>query len=889
MQTIDFWASTHQGRTRTHNEDRYLWLTPEDTEGNGHLWVVCDGMGGEAGGARAAQVVIERFREVYPPTLKNTASPHEALKETLQAANRRLLYLASEDSALAGMGSTVAAVALYRDRLWVASVGDSRVYGWTPSGLLQWTVDHSKYEKMREHGVISPEDERSDHPARHVLMNVVGRDKMFVDTLNDRHFVTTDCALLICSDGLSGSVLPKELRVAFASLDARDATRFLMSAALPRSQDNITLQVVRFTPPITPRPIEEVAASFGVTLIEPRTEGALSESGQSITYEVAPDVAAPPTKASPPAEAVEAKPTERPKRLSASVPITTKQGETVLLSPDALSNVFGSTSSDGADAVEEVSKRVTAAGGTVMLSPDALSKALEEHGVSGPKDTRTDKGTIMLSPDALSKALGEGSVATDKGTIMLSPDALSKALEEGSVTTEKGTIMLSPDALSKALEEHGVAVDQPSAPPRKGGQTPGAKISGAKGAEAPSPRTYSSAPIGVLGKGSSSDLEGAERDADASKLSGEAARAEARRRLAEQSLASDDALRDEDAIVERTAFKYRWIYTLIALFVLLIIIAGVLLWKPDTPEAPAPLEPESSKSDDAQDAQDALKNLPPRQLPEYAFAEQRGAPDVVHAMDRMPAYAVLDGTLLIDAHEATAGQFARVRDAISERGGDYSMLQTVACLGKDDAYTQDAERQPACVTPLGAAAYCDAVGRRLPQADEWNAIVEAEPERIGRGYGKLFSSALDGPPPSLPERVDSILGVYDGLPEFLHANEAQVRHGDLVLLAPTGTRVTRGEPSGMERFESKDTPSDQMLGVRCISDHVEQEAEERPAKVRPPAAQRRPAPAASAPAPSDSEDVSVGRVAPRVDAPDEAPIDPDIPDRSRIIEYMKKK
>src|SRR5699024_4270719 len=151
---------------------------------------------------------------------------------------RRLLYLSKEQPELAGMGSTVAAVAMYRDRLWVATVGDSRVYGWTPNGLMQWTVDHTKYEKLKEHGVLRTEEERPDHPARNVLMNVIGREAMTVDTLDGRHFATEECALLICSDGLSNNVNPKELRVAFASLDARDAARFLLSAALQRSSDN---------------------------------------------------------------------------------------------------------------------------------------------------------------------------------------------------------------------------------------------------------------------------------------------------------------------------------------------------------------------------------------------------------------------------------------------------------------------------------------------------------------------------------------------------------------------------------------------------------------------------------------------------------------------------
>lgn len=812
MQTIDFWASTHQGLTRTHNEDRYLWLTPEDTGGNGHLWVVCDGMGGEAGGARASQIVLERFREVYAPSLERTSSPHEALKETLNAANRRLLYLASEDSLLAGMGSTVAAVALYRDRLWVASVGDSRVYGWTPNGLLQWTVDHSKYEKMRELGVLSPDDERPDHPARHVLMNVVGRDEMFVDTLNDRHFVTEDCALLICSDGLSGSVRPEELRVAFASLDARDATRFLMSAALPRSQDNITLQVVRFTPPITPRAIEDVATSFGIKLIEPGADPHLDESGQSIQ-----DSGRASGASNTPA------PVERRTSPSASMPITTKHGDTVLLSPDALSNVFGDASSAPSDTADEVSKRVTAAGGTMMLSPDELSKAMEEQGI----------------------------------------------------TNRKRTMMLSPDALSKAMEEQGIMAPKST--------TPVAGEPSASKGETPEVDKVSSAPIGVLDDPSEHRATKGEGGGPSSTQMGEDARAEARRRLAARS-ASDDVLPE----AEEPVVKRRTVFILIAVCLLLLLIAGILLWKLEASDSSSTQDSEGLQDIEQTSAQkDSADSFAPRTLPTYALAKQRSTPDVVHEIDDMPAYAVLGESLVIDAHEATVGQFARVRDALRNAGGDDAPLQTIQCLGQDDEYTQDVGRQPACVTPLAAAAYCDAVGRRLPRADEWNAIVETEQARIARGHGKLFTRAADGPPPSVPEHVDAILGVYDGLPEFLYANKAQVRHGDLVLLAPSDERVTRGEPRGMERYESKSTPADQMLGVRCISEKTDDVMDSPREPVKESSSRRESVPAQDVPAPP--QEPAVGRVAPRVDAPDEAPIDPDIPDRSRILEYMKEK
>lgn len=268
MQNPDFWARTHQGLSRDKNEDAFLWLGDAGTNDQGFLWCVCDGMGGEAAGELASSVVVQRVSEIYPHALKRSKSPHIALEEAFQAANRRLLYMQEVNPDLSKMGSTVAAAAYYEEQLWLASVGDSRIYTWSRGRLTQRSVDHTKYEKMMELGVLKPADARPDHPAHHVLLNVLGRSEMFVDTLEGRRLPPTDTCVLLCSDGLSSFVDEPTIHAALTHLDSRDATRLLLSAALPNSNDNITLTVVRFSEPVTPLPIEEVAATLSVSLIK---------------------------------------------------------------------------------------------------------------------------------------------------------------------------------------------------------------------------------------------------------------------------------------------------------------------------------------------------------------------------------------------------------------------------------------------------------------------------------------------------------------------------------------------------------------------------------------------------------------------------------------------
>lgn len=841
MQKIDFWAITHQGLKRTNNEDAYLWLTPSDTNDQGYLWVVCDGMGGEAAGERAAEIVLERIREVYSPALASTGSPHAALKETLNAANRRLLYVCEEQPELAGMGSTVAAVALYEDRLWVASVGDSRVYGWTPQGLMQWTVDHSKYETLREHGVLRPEDERDDHPARSVLMNVVGREKMYVDTLDDRHFSPEDSALLLCSDGLSGHIRPKELRVAFASLDAQDAARFLMSAVLQRSTDNITLQVVRFRPPVSPRPIEEVASSLGVTLLDGARDRHWKASGQrhdaAAQEGAAQDAAKSPSEASTDlAPGVPHKPVTQGVVLPPSSSASGASGRTVLLSPDALSNVFGDAPKGADDVADEITqRRLQAKGGTVLLSPDELSKA----------------EAMLAAQTTPEKSQDEAPEKSQK-----------EPAERDAESSAKPSPIASPVPITSAPIE---TLD----PPRY------TTLSTSTTSEPPPPEA------------ASPPREEAPRRHLTVPPSGEAHDAYA-------------AIVDEDDVPPPPR-RRAWLWAVVALLVLLI--AAGLWWvvQHDAQDAESNDASEAAASD--HDAAAAGDEANARSLPEFQHAREVSAPEMMHEIDNMPSYRVADGAWWLDAHEVTEAQFARVRETFSDDENVQVLLQTLPCFGSEDLDDSAHENHPACVSPIAAEAYCVAVGRRLPTEAAWEEIVASDDARIARGYDQLFERVQDGPPPAYPAEPSSILGVYDGLPEVLSVNDTQRRYGDLVLLAPHDEGLTRTDAGAANAFEDTSKSPTQMLGVRCmmhasdlegaddaeVSDATENSSS-RTRSTRQ--AKDASAGASSSTSKSSVQDAGNGREAggidPRVEAPDEAPMDPDIPDRSRILEYMKE-
>lgn len=291
--TLQYWAATDVGGHRSNNEDAFLCLAPA-TGADCHLWVVCDGMGGESAGELASASVGQAIADVYPAALQAQGNALDALREALTAANRRILYMQRENPALQRMGTTAAAVAYHDGRLWVASVGDSRVYLWDGHTLRRLTRDQTKYEKMREMGVIGPDDDQPNHPAHNVLVSVLGREAMTIDTCDASGISPDEAVLLVCSDGVSNVVDEATMAAALDQLSARDACEALLSIAFPVSRDNITAQVIRFpAPPVDGPSLETFLARNGVlrlvslpdalqsmSFTDPRTRWATHQSGQ---------------------------------------------------------------------------------------------------------------------------------------------------------------------------------------------------------------------------------------------------------------------------------------------------------------------------------------------------------------------------------------------------------------------------------------------------------------------------------------------------------------------------------------------------------------------------------------------------------------------------------
>ncbi|MFW5829517.1 MAG: PP2C family protein-serine/threonine phosphatase, partial [Planctomycetota bacterium] len=152
-------ALTHTGLVRDHNEDA-MHYSPED-----RLMLVCDGMGGHAGGHIASelamQVVNTRIRTLKAEDWLNEERVIETMKQAIFDANDQILNMARENRGLQDMGTTICAAAFMHDRVVFGHVGDSRIYRICDGAIEQLSEDHSLVAERIRAGTLDPDSEEA--------------------------------------------------------------------------------------------------------------------------------------------------------------------------------------------------------------------------------------------------------------------------------------------------------------------------------------------------------------------------------------------------------------------------------------------------------------------------------------------------------------------------------------------------------------------------------------------------------------------------------------------------------------------------------------------------------------------------------------------------------
>ncbi|MCI6254600.1 Stp1/IreP family PP2C-type Ser/Thr phosphatase [Eubacterium coprostanoligenes] len=236
-------AKTDKGLVRENNQDAYA---VGELPGEVAWAVVCDGMGGAAGGniasALAVKVISDKITSSYNEKMRDS-SIKNLLDSAITAANIEVYDMAYSRPDLKGMGTTVVAVVVRDNVAHIAHAGDSRAYLVNKDGVEQITVDHSLVQNLVDRGEITKE-EAEHHPNKNVITRALGVDKR-IDVDFSEIDMQENETLVLCTDGLSNCVNNSEM-----AEDIKDgqyyafADRLVKRANKNGGNDNITVVAI---------------------------------------------------------------------------------------------------------------------------------------------------------------------------------------------------------------------------------------------------------------------------------------------------------------------------------------------------------------------------------------------------------------------------------------------------------------------------------------------------------------------------------------------------------------------------------------------------------------------------------------------------------------------
>ncbi|MFN7999222.1 MAG: protein phosphatase 2C domain-containing protein [Bryobacteraceae bacterium] len=234
-------GDSHQGMVRHNNEDRF-YADPDRG-----IFMVVDGIGGQAAGEKAADIAITRVRGRLE---RQTGTTEDRIREAITVANNEIVQAAASNPEWKGMACVLTVAVLDNGTATIGHVGDSRLYKIRRGEIKKVTHDHSPVGEREDRNEIS-EGEAMRHPRRNEVYRDVGSEE---HTPEDPDFIEIaripfepDSALLLCSDGLSDQVTSGEILRAVQRTAGDPATavqELIESANAAGGKDNVTVLIV---------------------------------------------------------------------------------------------------------------------------------------------------------------------------------------------------------------------------------------------------------------------------------------------------------------------------------------------------------------------------------------------------------------------------------------------------------------------------------------------------------------------------------------------------------------------------------------------------------------------------------------------------------------------
>jgi protein phosphatase len=235
---------THPGMVRSHNEDA---VTGDAASG---FVVLADGMGGYNAGEVASGIAVKLLAEGLQAALGSMGRGKPdlggLLREQAAKANGVIHQTAQSQPQCAGMGTTLVMALFHDNRIFIAHVGDSRLYRLRGEELAQLTRDHSLLQDQIDSGMITPEAARLSHN-RNLVTRALGVDPE-VEVEIGEHEVRQGDIYLLCSDGLNDMVEDEDIRLTLSVMGPNlplAAEQLIQMANDNGGRDNVSVILVK--------------------------------------------------------------------------------------------------------------------------------------------------------------------------------------------------------------------------------------------------------------------------------------------------------------------------------------------------------------------------------------------------------------------------------------------------------------------------------------------------------------------------------------------------------------------------------------------------------------------------------------------------------------------
>jgi serine/threonine protein phosphatase PrpC len=209
------------------------------------LIAVADGMGGHAAGEVASRIAVQVLQKLAPTLTADEIdedSVEDLLMHSLHSIDAEIAAVADEEIEKRGMGTTLTTLLIRDNTIALLHVGDSRCYRLRGSTLEQLSNDHTVIQELLDQGAIS-EAEAAEHPQRSMLTQALRGDGDVTPVLQ-MYEVKKGDRYLLCSDGLSGVLTDKEIKVGLKKSDKDEAVKFLNDATyINGAPDNVTILI----------------------------------------------------------------------------------------------------------------------------------------------------------------------------------------------------------------------------------------------------------------------------------------------------------------------------------------------------------------------------------------------------------------------------------------------------------------------------------------------------------------------------------------------------------------------------------------------------------------------------------------------------------------------